>query len=228
MSRLLPRLSVCLSVLPLAFLCGCAETVSPFSGKTVNASELAIELQAETRKAQAEAASKQATAKAEADTLALTAKRKQREYEAALRIIQNDAAAKVESLGIEHDQALATIAASINNINNAAEAAKLSAQAKADELAARAKVAQDKIDDQRALLDTILGVVPSIPGVGGNPLAMLALAAATGYLGRKTGKATGEQIGIAKGRDIGWTERDEHQAKIDATWEEAASRKGVA
>lgn len=219
---------VCLSVMSLLFLCGCAETVSPFSGKKVNADELAIELQAETRKAQAEAASKQADAQAAAGELQRQIKTNERQYAAQVRLIQSDAAAKIEQLGIDQDAATDKINASLASLQASIQAATAATAAKIDDLNARAKAAQAKIDAQNDLFNTVVGIVPSIPGVGTNPLIALGLAAVTGYVGRRTGKATGEQIGIAKGRDIGWDERDQHQSKIDSTWEEAASRKGAA
>lgn len=222
------RLSVCLSVVSLVFLCGCAETVSPFSGKKVNADELAIELQSETRKAQAEASAKQAAAQAEAGELTRQIKANERQFALKVRAVQNDAAAKIEQLGIDQDASTDKINASLTTLQASIQAASTAAQAKIEDLNAKAKAAQAKIDAQNDLINTVLGVVPNIPGVGTNPLIALGLAAVTGYVGRRTGKATGEQIGIAKGRDIGWNERDEHQAKIDSTWEEAANRKGAA
>jgi len=204
-------------------LAGCAENASPFTGKMVNASELALELQAETRKVEADTRQQAAKAKADAAALESAAKRKSREFALSVRTVKADADAKVEQLGIEADQSAEAIARELASIADRIDLAKQSAADKANELAAKAKAAQDKIDDQRALLDTVLGVLPSVPGVGGNPLAMLALAAATGYLGRKTGKTAG----VAQGRDMGWDERDAHQKVIDATWEEASARKGV-
>ena len=98
-------------------LAGCAETASPFTGKMVNASELALELQAETRKVEADTRQQAAKAKADAAALESAAKRKSREFALSVRTVKADADAKVEQLGIEADQSAEAIARGEADIN---------------------------------------------------------------------------------------------------------------
>jgi hypothetical protein len=42
--------------------------------------------------------------------------------------------------------------------------------------------------------------------------------------GYAAGVEAGKQTGLAQGRDLGWQEREDYQAKIDATWEEGNAR----
>ena len=124
---------------------------------------------------------------------------------------------------------------------DAERAIKLTDSAKSDEIEQIKAEAEDAVDDLtieyqaredsrqsaiaslQAQQDMVNGILsdPAVKGVvGGLPYGNTILSLG----GLVLGGIFGHSRGKAKGKDEGWQEREDYQAKIDATWEEGNSR----
>jgi len=137
---------------------------------------------------------------------------------------QRDANREVANIKNATDAQIEEIAARLEDTGLSRQAALdafvANRKAKVDELnrAAAARIAA--IEQQNAAFTAAVnilgpaaqGAASSIPG-GGLVLAAITAGLGAFGIGRSTGKA--------KGKDIGWDEREAHQKQIDATWDDA-------
>ena len=137
---------------------------------------------------------------------------------------QRDANREIATLKNATDAQIEEIAARLEDTGLSRQAALdafvANRKAKVDELnrAAAARIAA--IEQQNAAFTAAVnilgpaaqGAANSIPG-GGLVLAAITAGLGAFGIGRSTGKA--------KGKDLGWDEREAHQKTIDATWDDA-------
>lgn len=95
------------------------------------------------------------------------------------------------------------------------------------DLAARNSVRDAAIEDIERQASLVAGVLndPTVKGLVGTLPGGDAI---LGIGGMILGGIFGHSRGKARGKDDGWQEREDYQAKLDATWEEANARKGGA
>lgn len=140
---------------------------------------------------------------------------------------QDAARVKAEAKKVQRDAERAIKATDASN-TQAIEDIKAAAEDAMDDISisyqARENARQAAIEDLNKQADLIMGVAndPTVRGLvgslpGGNAIL--------GIGGMLLGGIFGHSRGKAKGKDEGWQEREDYQAKIDATWEEGNSRK---
>lgn len=95
------------------------------------------------------------------------------------------------------------------------------------DLAARDSVRDAAIEDLERQASIVSGVLndPAVKGLVGTLPGGDAI---LGIGGMILGGIFGHSRGKARGKDDGWQEREDYQAKLDATWEEANARRGGA
>lgn len=210
---------VAIALLGVLTLAAC-EFTSTFEGQERNREQIAAMVEGKIRQSQSESE----RLRAEAELKIEDAK-----AEAASKLARatgdfNAAKAEIEAwIGTVSRQAAREFASQTASLRADTETYKQSADAAIASIA-RQEAAWAGVRD--AIASPQAGSIASMIPYGG--VALTGLGWFLSVLSGRHRAVNAEQIGIAKGRDIGWTEREEHQSKIDATWEEASARKGAA
>lgn len=142
---------------------------------------------------------------------------------------QDRAATEAAAKRVKRDAERAIKAADAGNVQ-AIEAIKADAEDKVDglalDLSARDSVRDAAIDDLERQATIVSGIVndPTVRGLVGTLPGGDAI---LGIGGMILGGIFGHSRGRAKGRDEGWTEREDYQSKLDAHFEEGVNRGGT-
>ena len=137
---------------------------------------------------------------------------------------QRDANREVANLKNATDAQIEEIAARLEDAGLSRQAALdafvANRKAKVDELNRAAADRIASIERQNAAFASVVGILgPAAQGAASAiPGGGLVLAAITGIAGAF---GVGRSTGKAKGKDIGWDEREAHQKQIDSTWDDA-------
>lgn len=136
--------------------------------------------------------------------------------EAAARRAKRDAERAIKAADAGNVQAIDTIKANAED----------SIDGLAIDFAARDSVRDAAIEDLERQASIVAGVLndPTVKGLVGTLPGGDAI---LGIGGMILGGIFGHSRGKARGKDDGWQEREDYQAKLDATWEEANARKGT-